>query len=392
MLEPACRAARRSATRPPPQPNAIRAVVRRAEVVQHPPAVGERLAAGPADPLEHVGHRLGQHDVARRDLSSRANRASASVRQPAASTADARAHVGAAGARGRRTPPSPVARPRATSVCSWIAHAALRAAPRAARTRGAPAARSPRCAGPRRARKTGERQIAWTSGGLSGRTRRRDRARRRRSAASLQESSWARDVAISTCGTARYQASIFCALAELADRADRVVGRLREAHRAARRRTARRQLGDVAPVAVDEAAVAPAGPVAAARRPRAARRRVAGLALEQVPRGPHPEVAAADRRRRRPRRAGAAAAAASGAPASSIHQPVAECSSAIAPTLPRARSADDRQRAGRAIAGGATSTPAGRSPRAVERADLEARRRSHSSSPAATSQRCTPRS
>ena len=35
-----------------------------AEVVQQRAPVGDRLAAGPAEPLDDVGHRLGQHDVA----------------------------------------------------------------------------------------------------------------------------------------------------------------------------------------------------------------------------------------------------------------------------------------------------------------------------------------
>ena len=43
------------------------AVVRRAEVVQEHAAVDDRLAAGPADLLEQLRHRLGQHDVAAED-------------------------------------------------------------------------------------------------------------------------------------------------------------------------------------------------------------------------------------------------------------------------------------------------------------------------------------
>ena len=43
------------------------AVARRAQVVEERAAVGDRLAAGPAELLEHVGHGLGQDDVARRD-------------------------------------------------------------------------------------------------------------------------------------------------------------------------------------------------------------------------------------------------------------------------------------------------------------------------------------
>ena len=39
------------------------AVVRGPEVVHERAAVGDRLAAGPAELLEHVGHRLGEHDV-----------------------------------------------------------------------------------------------------------------------------------------------------------------------------------------------------------------------------------------------------------------------------------------------------------------------------------------
>ena len=41
------------------------AVARRAEVVHEPAPVGDRLAAGPADLLEHIRHRLGEDDVAR---------------------------------------------------------------------------------------------------------------------------------------------------------------------------------------------------------------------------------------------------------------------------------------------------------------------------------------
>ena len=43
------------------------AVARRPQVMQHRPAVADRLAAGPTDLLDHVRYRLGEHDVARRD-------------------------------------------------------------------------------------------------------------------------------------------------------------------------------------------------------------------------------------------------------------------------------------------------------------------------------------
>jgi hypothetical protein len=60
---------KRPSSRPPkpigPEPLPIddAAVVRRAEVVQEHARVDDRLAARPADPVEQLGHRLGQDDV-----------------------------------------------------------------------------------------------------------------------------------------------------------------------------------------------------------------------------------------------------------------------------------------------------------------------------------------
>ena len=58
------RAVRQPAAAPAEQYPAVRGG---AEVVQERAAVRDALAAGPADLLDHVGHRLGEHDVGRGD-------------------------------------------------------------------------------------------------------------------------------------------------------------------------------------------------------------------------------------------------------------------------------------------------------------------------------------
>ncbi len=90
------------------------AVGRGAEVVDEGAAVGDRLAAGPADLLEHVGDRLGDDDVGGGDGEPAAQRAAAAFggaadREDAARGADPGAGRGAsprprrAASRKRRT-------------------------------------------------------------------------------------------------------------------------------------------------------------------------------------------------------------------------------------------------------------------------------------------------
>ena len=104
------------------------AVLGRPEVVEEHPAVGDRLAARPADLREQLRHRLGQDDVA------------AEGRQPAASRAASRS---SRRSWRRRSPPPAAARLRSrpspgrttsTRVRSWSATPAPSAARRSART------------------------------------------------------------------------------------------------------------------------------------------------------------------------------------------------------------------------------------------------------------------
>ena len=136
------------ARREPPAAPAERdpAVARGAEVVHERARVGDALAAGPADRLEHVGDRLGQHDVRRGDREPVAQRP-----EPARGGVD-RQHRARPRARAR---PRSRPRPRRGAACSartrersWIT---ARAAVRAGRARAARAGRSRRRARPARA-------------------------------------------------------------------------------------------------------------------------------------------------------------------------------------------------------------------------------------------------
>ena len=94
-------------------------VVGRAQVVEQRAAVGDRLVPRPAELLDHVGHRLGDHHVARRDA----------VREPEAGEAGRRAvhgeHAWRRRARARASVSTALARTRAHGRALVQAHPGL---------------------------------------------------------------------------------------------------------------------------------------------------------------------------------------------------------------------------------------------------------------------------
>ncbi len=261
------------------------AVARRPEVVEQGAAVGDRLAARPADLLEHVRDGLGQDDVAGRDRERRPEPG------PAGGGRVDREHRGAgAHTACRRSRPSRPARAR-RPVSARRSGRRARAAWRAARARAARAGRWPRWRSARRSGRPARRRSPGPPLRVSSAASASPSSRQARRTGS-QAPSCAAVVATSSCGAAVYHASTSLALHHSpiarTDSADASTNGQRPlvAERVP-------QPGQVAPERLHEAAVPPARPVTADsgfEHDHVCLR----LELEQMPGGPEAEVAAAD--------------------------------------------------------------------------------------------------
>ena len=301
-------------------------VARGAEVVDERAAVGDALAARPADPLDHVGHRLGEHDVRgghRQPRPQRAARPRARGRPPARRRL--REHAL------RRFPPPP--RPRArhsrpapgtarrarTRECSKIS------TPRSI-SRPPQAERQPRRLHASRSRASARR--AGSAGDVAARLHLAPRTGRHRSGAPSARGRLDRSRPASSKAGAGRDAQV-AGLVEpgvhvvvLAPRADRGHRLARRVEQRARRLVAEAlaQRGRAQPERLAESAVAPARAVAA------------DLALQQGPRWPgsassscQPSTCPCSRLRPPPRRRSGrprAPGADRRSPASSSHHPV----------------------------------------------------------------------
>ena len=247
------------------------AVAGGAEVVHERAGVGDALAAGPAELLEHVGDRLGQDDVRGGDRDPRAQRLEAARGGVDGQHGGARAHA-AAGGLGRHAARRRVQRAHPRALVDRDARAMTRArrpsASRAGWTVASSATSSPR-------RKRGESQRARTPPRVSARTRlRRRRGDDRRRSRRRARARWR-----PSCSPARREPGVDALLG--APRADRLARSPTTRGRPQRPLAAEAldQRRQVRPQRLAEAAVAPARPVAAQlglqQRPRKRRARAA---------------------------------------------------------------------------------------------------------------------
>ena len=163
---PSSRSAR--TTRPPPQPNAIRPSAGGAEVMDQRPGVGDALAAGPAELIEDVGHRLGDHHVARGHRQSMAQGPMAGER--GAARQDHGRRRGPAPPGIERDGSSPSRRGGRARVPSKIRHAPLQRACDRSPSASLAGMDGRRAAGRRRRRETAaSRSAPRTSASVSGR-------------------------------------------------------------------------------------------------------------------------------------------------------------------------------------------------------------------------------
>ena len=321
-------------------------VARRAHVVQQRAPVGDRLAAAPAERVDHVRHRLGADDVAGGDRQPVAQRRRA-CRSPRSCANTA--------VRARTRPPS---RSRTATPSGDRAACRSRGCPRgsarrarSSRSRSPNASRAGCTVAPRGTntppRNTGESQRARAVGGVlreHGRAVDRVGARRRPARARSTRTARRRARYQASTPSASHQAPI---ASTVSPRGVDPRLRRRVAVVGAQRRQAEVQ-------ARHEAAVAPARPVAAAAGLEHHDARV-GLGGEHVPGGPQPGVAAADDddvgARARPR---AAAAPPGCPPRRSRSRARRGASGARAPARPAATASRSTSRS---AAG--TSTPTG---------------------------------